>query len=70
MTFLSQNAFRITRMEFTELLAELEIGVEVDFEGPAPSCPVCNGTYDHAALVLDVAGIETLECWICGVVAA
>ncbi len=57
-------------MEFTELLAELEIGVVVEFDGPAPSCPICDGTYDHTALVFDIAGIDALECWTCGVVAA
>lgn len=57
-------------MEFIELLREAELGIAVDFDGPELTCPVCNGTYDQMAVVFDIAGIEALDCWTCGVVAA
>ena len=44
--------------------------IEVVFDGPAHSCPVCQGLIEQLPLELDLTGLGPVACHDCGVVLA
>lgn len=56
--------------EIRLLLERFGPGITVVFDGPAVECPVCRGTIEQLALVLDLAGAEPVSCGSCGALLA
>ena len=56
--------------EMSRFVQGLGLSASPCFDGPEAECPVCCGTIDHYALLLDLTGFEALACDDCGAVLA